>query len=86
MACLLTEVQLRLRRRPSPDCYCTVVNWAACGAAQFIKWISFFLSGWGWYFWEVVVGANRPRHLIFTLFQSNVYQVNVRLPPWGFMS
>ena len=26
----------------TPDCYCTVVNWAGCGAAQFIKWISFF--------------------------------------------
>ena len=40
MSCLLAEVQ-------SPDCYCTVVNWAACGAAQFIKWISFFCRGGG---------------------------------------
>ena len=34
-----------------------------------------FLSGGGGggYFWEVVlvVGVHRPRHLIFTLFQSN---------------
>ena len=87
MSCLLAEVQLRLRRRLSPDCYCTVVNWAACGAAQFIKWISFFCRGGGeggWYFWEVVVGVHLPHHLIFTLFQSNVCKVNVRLPPWGF--
>ena len=27
MSCLLTEVQLRPRRRLSPDCYCTVVNY-----------------------------------------------------------
>ena len=47
MSCLLAEVQLRLRRRLSPDCYCTVVNWVACGAAQFIKWISFFCRGRG---------------------------------------
>ena len=47
MSCLQTEVQLRLRRRLSPDCYCTVVNWAACGAAHFIKRVPFFLSGVG---------------------------------------
>ena len=30
-------------------------------------------GGGGGYFWEVVVvaGVHRPRHLIFTLFQSN---------------
>ena len=58
MSCLLTEVQLRLRRWLSPDCYCTVVNWAACGAAHFIKRVPFFFVGGGgggeWYFWEVV--------------------------------
>ena len=69
-----------------------LINWAACGAALFIKWVSFFcrgggggggegfFGGWGWgggvgagrvYFWEVVVGVHRPRHLIFTLFHSN---------------
>ena len=41
-----------------------------------------FFSGRGWggwgYFWEVVVGVHRPLHLIFTLFQSNIYKVNVR--------
>ena len=47
MSCLLTEVQLRLRRRLSPDCYCTVVNWAACGAAHFIKRVPFFFVGGG---------------------------------------
>ena len=50
MSCLLTEVQLRLRPRLSPDCYCTVVNWAACGAAHFFC----RGGGGGWYFWEVV--------------------------------
>ena len=44
------------------------------------------VRGGGWYFWEVVVGAHSPCHLIFTLFQSNVYKVNVRLPPCGFKS
>ena len=34
-------------------------------------------GGWG-YFWEVVVGVHHPLHLIFTLFQSNIYKVNVR--------
>ena len=88
MSCLLTEVQLRLRRRLSPDCCCRVVNWATCGAAHFIKWVSFFCRGvgGGGYFWEVLVGAHHRCHLIFTLFQSNVYKVNVRLPPCGFMS
>ena len=52
-----------------------IFNWAACGAAQFIKWVSFFRGG-GEYFWEVVVGVHRPRHLIFTVFQSNIYKVN----------
>ena len=47
----------------------------------FIFWL-----GGGGYFWKVVVGLHRPRHLIFTLFHSNVYKVNVRLAPWGFMS
>ena len=41
------------------------------------KVYNFFLSGGG-YFREVVVGVYRPPHLIFTLFQSNIYKVNVR--------
>ena len=42
---------------------------------------SIFSSGVGGgegYFWEVVVGVCRPALLIFTLFQSNIYMVNVR--------
>ena len=38
----------------------------------------FFSGGWGGYFWEVVVGVHHPPHLIFTLFQSNIYKVNAR--------
>ena len=55
-----------------------IFNWAACGAAQFIKWVSFFCQGGGGggYFWEVVVGVHRLRYLIFTLFQSNIYKFN----------
>ena len=29
-------------------------------------------------FWEVAVGVHLPALLIFTLFQSNIYKVNVR--------
>ena len=35
----------------------------------------FFSEG---YFWEVIVGVHRLAHLIFTLFQSNIYKVDVR--------
>ena len=79
MSCLLTEVQLRPRRRLSPDCYCTVVNYKT----GFI-----FLSGGGGvvFLGSRRLGAHLPCHLIFTLFQSNVYKVNVRLLPCGFMS
>ena len=38
----------------------------------------FFLSWGGGGVWEVVVGVYRSPHLIFTLFQSNIYKVNVR--------
>ena len=51
-------------------------NWAACGATR-------------GYFGKVVVGVHRPAPVIFTLFQSNIYKVNVRAyspPPSGFMS
>ena len=44
-----------------------LINWAACGAAQFL----------------VVMRVHRPALLIFTLFQSNIYQVNVREYPPG---
>ena len=47
---------------------------------------SIFSSGVGGgegYFWEVVVGVCRPALLIFTLFQSNIYMVNVREYPSG---
>ena len=44
----------------------------------------FFLVGCGGDFWEVIVGVHRPALLIFTLFQSNIYKVNVReYPPGG---
>ena len=33
------------------------------------------------YFWEFVVGVHRPAFLIFTLFQRNIYKVNVREYP-----
>ena len=55
-----------------------IFNWAACWRAQFKKWVSFFFSGGGGIFWEVVVGVHRLPHLINTLFQSNIYKVNVR--------
>ena len=39
------------------------------------------------YFWEVVAGVCRPAPLILTLFQSNIYKVNVReYPPGDFVS
>ena len=38
------------------------INWAACGAAQFIKWVPFFFSQG--YFWQVVEGVHRPALLI----------------------
>ena len=44
--------------------------------------IIFFLKGAGGggrgKFWEVAVGVHLPALLIFTLFQSNIYKVNVR--------
>jgi len=48
----------------------------------------FFSQGGGGYFWEVAVGVCRLALLIFTLFQSNIYEVNVREygTPRGFMS
>ena len=55
------------------------INWAAFGAAQFIKWVPFFFSQG--YFWQVVEGVHRPALLNFTLFQSNIYKVNVREYP-----
>ena len=62
-----------------------LVNWAACGKPSLRNGFNFFLTGGGGgeYFWEVVVGEHHPPHLIFTLFQSNIYKVNVRgfLPP-----
>ena len=57
----------------------TFINWAACGTAQFIKWVPFFF--WQGYCWQVVEGVHRPALLIFTLFQSNIYKVNVREYP-----
>ena len=38
-------------------------------------------GGGGGYFWEVIGGVCRPALLIFTLFQGNIYKVNVRDPP-----
>ena len=38
----------------------------------------------GGYFWEVLVGVRHPSLLIFTLFQSNIYKVNVREYPLPF--
>ena len=40
----------------------------------------FFFSGvgGGGCFWKLVVGVRRPALLILTLFQSNIYKVNVR--------
>ena len=55
------------------------INWAACGVAQFIKWVPFFSSQG--YLWQVVERVHRPALLIFTLFQSNIYKVNVREYP-----
>ena len=52
--------------------------WATCGKPSLRNG---FLRGGGGgrgYFWEVVEGVHRPPHLIFTLFQSNIYKVNVR--------
>ena len=42
-----------------------------------------FFLGAGGYFWEIEVGVHRLPHLIFTLFQSHIYKVNVReFLPW----
>ena len=37
-------------------------------------------------FFGVIVGVYRPALLILTLFRKNIYKVNVREYPWGFMS
>ena len=65
------EVELRSR-------YAQFINWAACGESSLRHEFNFSRGGWGWYFWEVVVGVHRPPHIIFTLFRSNIYTVNVR--------
>ena len=57
--------------------------------SPFYKTGFIFLSGGGGavvFLGSRRLGAHRPRHLIFTLFQSNVYKVNVSLPPCRFMS
>ena len=48
--------------------------------------IFFSGGGGGGYFLEVVVGVHRLALLILTLFQSNIYKVNVREYSRGFMS
>ena len=53
------------------------INWAVCDTAQLIKWVLFFLGGGGGGFWDVGLGVHRPPYLIFTLFQSNIYKVNI---------
>ena len=53
-----------------------IFNWAACGEPSLGNGFHFFL-GVG-YFLGSLVGVHRPPHLIFTLFQSNIYKVNVR--------
>ena len=45
---------------------------------QGMSLIIFSLGEGGGYFWEVLVGMHRRPHLIFPLFQSNIYTVNVR--------
>jgi len=52
------------------------INWAAFGAKNEFH----FFSSQG-YFWQVVEGVHRPALLNFTLFQSNIYKVNVREYP-----
>ena len=57
-----------------------VINWAACGEPNLRNGFYFFLGGGGGggVFLGSRTGVHRPPHLIFTLFQSNVYKVNVR--------
>ena len=64
-----------------------LVNWAACGKPSLRNGFNFFShGGLGDYFCEVKVGEHHPPHLIFTLFQSNIYKVNVReFLPWNKM-
>ena len=51
----------------------SLVIWAACAVYKMSS--IFFSQG---HLWEVVVGLHRPALLIFTLFQRNIYKVNVR--------
>ena len=52
--------------------------------AQPVYKITWGGGGGGGDFWEVIVGVHRPALLILTLFQSNIYKVNVReYPPGG---
>ena len=65
-----------------------LVYWAACCKPSLRNGFNFFSQGVGGeeYFWEVVVGEHHPPHLIFTLFQSNIYKVKVReFLPWNKM-
>ena len=67
-----------------------LVNWVACGKPSLRNGYHFFLSGGGGggrgYFGEVVEWVHHPHHLIFTLFQSNIYKATVRgFLPWDKM-
>ena len=63
-----------------------LVNWAACGKPSLRNGFHFFLGEGGGDFWKVVVGVHCPPHLILTLFQGNIYKINVReFLPWDKM-
>ena len=65
--------------RIHPDIY-------PCNRAVVFIWQNFqpaYRDLGGGKFWEVAVGVHRPALLIFTLFQSNIYKVNVREYPPG---
>ena len=53
-------------------------NWAAWGAEPFIKWVPFFSRGGGGFQGSHTVRLHPPALLIFTLFQSIIFKVNVR--------
>ena len=52
-----------------------LTEWPVASPVQEMGFIFFSGEGrgGGGYFWEVIVGEPRPPHLIFTLFQSNIY-------------
>ena len=55
-----------------------IFNWAACSEPSLRNGFHFFSGGRREYFLVSRGGVSRAPHLMFTLFQSNIYKVHVR--------